>query len=258
MHVIIVTDLEGISGVDSIEMIPEKNEGYRRACEYLMADTNAAVDGAFLGGATKVTVLDGHGGGRNFIDGMLDPRAEIISAEKFCREPLEGYDAVMCVGAHAMAGTQNAFLDHTEDSTAWFEYCLNGTPVGEVAIVAYAFGTFGTPLVMASGDAATCWEVQQMFPDAAVACVKDAKERNRANCLPQEEALARIREAAKEGVRCAGKIAPSVLQMPVEVKITHTRNDYCDHAAHPGVERNGRTIRKLLKKINTYMDLLVL
>ena len=100
MHVIIVTDLEGISGVDSIEMIPEKNEGYRRACEYLMADTNAAVDGAFLGGATKVTVLDGHGGGRNFIDGMLDPRAEIISAEKFCREPLEGYDAVMCVALH--------------------------------------------------------------------------------------------------------------------------------------------------------------
>ena len=57
MRIYIITDLEGISGVDSIDMMDENSEGYKLACERLMSDTNAAIEGAFAGGADKVYVF---------------------------------------------------------------------------------------------------------------------------------------------------------------------------------------------------------
>ena len=48
-------------------MIEPEHPRRREANEFLMADLNAAVAGAFEGGATHVTVLDSHGGGGNFI-----------------------------------------------------------------------------------------------------------------------------------------------------------------------------------------------
>ena len=63
MKVIIMTDLEGISLVDSIDMIPEENDGYKFACQRLMADVNAAVQGAVDAGADEIIVFDGHGRG---------------------------------------------------------------------------------------------------------------------------------------------------------------------------------------------------
>lgn len=50
MKIYIHTDLEGISGIDSIEMVQRDNPGYRYSIERLMIDVNAAIDGAFAGG----------------------------------------------------------------------------------------------------------------------------------------------------------------------------------------------------------------
>ena len=255
MHILIITDLEGISCVDSIDMIDESREGYRLACEYLMSDTNAAVEGAFSGGASRVTVVDGHGGGKNFIPAMLDPRAEHLPASAFSKNPPLDYDAFLCIGAHAMAGTENAFLDHTQNSTKWFEYCINGTPQGEMAQQAFFLGHYAIPLVMASGDAAACREAQDMVPEIATATVKTADGRNRAVCLPMEEARELIRRAAEDGVRRAKEIKPLKLTLPAELKLTFCRNDYCDAAMHAGVKRHGRTLIKTVESIETYLDL---
>jgi hypothetical protein len=43
------------------------------------------------------------------------------------------YQGTFCMGAHAMAGTQNAFLDHTQSSLSWHDYSINGRKVGELA-----------------------------------------------------------------------------------------------------------------------------
>lgn len=250
MHVLIITDLEGISCVDSIDMIPRTNEGYKKACEYLMLDTNAAIDGAFAGGATSVTVIDGHGGGGNFIPEMLDKRALPYNADK-----APSFDALLCVGAHAMAGTENAFLDHTQSSATIFEYCINGVPYGEMGQQAFWLGHFGVPLVMASGDVAACREVEALVPGVVTACVKEAVGRNKAICIPQEEALKQIRQAAVDGVRRCKEITPCRLSLPAEVTLTFSRNDYCDAVMHQGLERNGRTIKKTIHKIETFSDL---
>ena len=131
IKVFIITDLEGISGISRADQITQDSPDYAYSIGRLMADTNAAVAGAFDGGADEVLVVDGHGGGNNFPPDSLDPRA------KQCRLSTKEVDfttvsAFMHVGAHAMAGTLNAFLDHTQSSVRWFDYRINGRSMGEM------------------------------------------------------------------------------------------------------------------------------
>lgn len=259
MRVLIITDLEGISGVDSIECINMESEAYRQACHLLMGDTNAAIDGAFAAGATEVVVLDGHGGGRNFIKEELDPRAVQLPAADFSPRKFEQneFDALMCVGCHAMAGTEKAFLDHTQSSLAWFDYQVGGISYGEIGQQAIWAGSIAVPLVMVCGDEKACEEANALIPNVATASVKTANYRNTAICYPLEKARKRIYDAAMEGVRRCKEVKPFVISLPTTVQITFTRNDYCDNAAeHAAVAvRNGRTLTKTLNEINSYLEL---
>ena len=259
MHVLITTDLEGVSLVDHIDMMTRDTEGYERARHLLTEDTNAAIEGAFAGGATEVTVIDGHGGGNNLILEQLDPRAKTLLSDEYCEHTFDyRFDAVLGIGFHAMAGTENAFLDHTQSSKLYFDYSINGQSYGELAQIAFMQGFFDTPVVMVSGDVALCREAEALIPGIVTASVKEATGRNRAICLPKEESLARIRQAAEEGVRRYREISPLHLSLPVELSLTYCRNDYCDRFMHEGLERHGRTVKKTVEKIENFLDLVVL
>ncbi len=41
-------------------------------------EANAAIEGAFAGGATQVWVNDSHGGFRNLLPDLLDARAQVV------------------------------------------------------------------------------------------------------------------------------------------------------------------------------------
>lgn len=256
MHVLIMTDMEGISCVDTMAAIAQDTEAYRNSCALLVQDTNAAVAGAFEGGADRVSVVDGHGTGVNFIPGMLDPRAEQIPAKVYMTMDITLFDALICVGAHAMAGTEKAFLDHTQSSISWFDFRIGGVSYGELGQDAIAFGAFDIPMVMVSGDEAACREAKTLAENCACAVVKTARCRNEADCLPQEEALARIRAAAADGVRRYKEIKPIKISLPAEYRLTFTRNDYCDSVMRPGLTRCGRTVTKTLEKITCCKDVL--
>ncbi len=109
MKIYIHTDLEGVTDLVRADQIPTDSEDYRRCCENLMLDLNAAVAGAFEGGATHVTVLDSHAGGGNFILDALDERAfnDTKPNGKWWGQLDESYDGTFFIGAHAMAGTIN-------------------------------------------------------------------------------------------------------------------------------------------------------
>jgi len=249
MKIYIHTDLEGISGIDNIEMIANDHQRHREAVENLMLDLNAAVDGAFAGGADHVTVLDSHGGGGNFILEMLDKRAENDTKpnKKWWGVLDESYDATFFIGAHAMAGTMNAFLDHTQSSLTWFNYSVNKRRMGELGQWAIVAGAFGVPLVMVSGDEAACVEARQFFSPVETAIVKTGVGRNRAKLVDLEEARARIRESARCAIPIIKDAHPFVPTKPMEIILEFTRADYCDGAAtHKGVERlDARTVRKV-------------
>lgn len=242
------TDLEGISGIDKGEMV---NVGLNVNSDYvigrLMADVNAAVDGAFLGGADHVTVLDSHGGGNNFDLSLLDKRAEFdTKPNKKWWGIIDGsYFGTFFIGAHAMAGTLCGFLDHTQSSTTIYNYSVNGRKMGELAQWAMVCAHYDVPLIMMSGDTAAVNEAAQFFPGVETAAVKTGISRTRAKLIPNDAAEEKIRRAAKAATEKDERIKPFKPLLPMEIKIEYMRADYCDYVeSMPNVERiDARTAR---------------
>ena len=77
--VYISVDMEGISGVNGDDQTSPGGAEYGRARKLMAEDANAAIRGAFEGGATDVLVNDSHGHQRNLLPEDLDPRARLIS-----------------------------------------------------------------------------------------------------------------------------------------------------------------------------------
>jgi len=249
VRIYIHTDLEGISGIDCIEMMDNGHERHQEARENLMHDLNAAVEGALLGGAEHVTVLDSHGGGGSFLLEMLDPRAENDTKPngKWWGIMDKGYHGTFFIGAHPMAGTMNGFLDHTQSSVSWYNYSVNGRRMGELAQWAMVAGHFGVPMLMVSGDERACVEAHEFFRPVETAIVKSGVGRNRAELVDPHEAHARIREAARRAMALVGKAKPFTPTKPMEIRLEVTRADYADGAEErEGVERiDARTLRKV-------------
>ncbi|MCL2517045.1 MAG: M55 family metallopeptidase [Oscillospiraceae bacterium] len=260
MKVFITTDMEGLSGVDTYETLWDGDIPRTPfACERLMADTNAAAAGCFDAGAETVYVLDGHNGGVNFIDELLDPRAVKCTKSNWQEVIASGeIGAFLMVGFHAKAGTLGGFLDHTQSSKSWFNYYINGEKYGEIAQEAVFAGAFGIPCVMVSGDRAVCAEARQLFGNQiSLAIVKEGTCRNITQSIPLPEAEALIRESARTGVLNAAKMRPFTIPMPSTMRIEFYRSDYCDNAmkGRTNTRRiDARTIEWTVDKIQTFSD----
>jgi D-amino peptidase len=260
MKVFINTDLEGISGVDTMEKVSDiGTPGHRFALERLMLDLNAAVDGAFEGGATHVYVADGHGRADNFLLEMLDKRA-IMTKGKLHKLVTDGeIDAKMLVGAHAMAGTINGFLDHTLNSKALFNYIVNGRKSGEIAQAAIYMGAYNIPFIMVSGDEAACVEAKSFLGNIECAVVKYGIGRNNAKLVDLDGSLKKIKIAARDSLKLIGKIKPYKPLLPLDIRLEVYRSDMCDAIMEncKNVERlDARTVRKLVYKVESITDIL--
>ncbi|MBE7025086.1 MAG: hypothetical protein E7408_03410 [Ruminococcaceae bacterium] len=259
MNVFIMTDLEGVSNIDSMEMIDPKGKDFPYCQQLMMEDLNAAVEGAKRGGAEKIYTVEGHFDA--FAPEKADPRVTIVTMKEWEDVIRSGeIDVYMEVGAHAKAGTMHGFLDHTMSSLQWYKYSINGQQMSEVEINALFVGAFGIPVVMVSGDAAVCRDVQATLGEVAVAPVKKATSRNRAICLPREEALRRICDAAEAGMHI--KKAPFIRPYPLEIKLELCRSDYCEatmeRVGDAARRTDARTVERTIHKITSYDELIFL
>ena len=261
LNALILTDLEGISGVETIDaVIPAGTPLNLDACEKLVGDTNAAVEALFEEGAEKVYVLDGHGSGQNFTKGLLDKRATQITIADLSWA-IKDVGSVVLVGMHAMAGTMTAFLDHTQNSSKIHRYFYNGEKIGEMSQAGFFAGLFGVPIVAVSGDVAACREAEKLFSGVPTAAVKRAVKRNVAECLPLDEARALIKDATKRGYRNRESFSPMEAKLPLTVEIEFNRCDYADDALenNPSLERiDEYVVRSIKNKVEGYLDVLIL
>lgn len=258
MRIYILADMEGISGIRMIEQTQRESREYPAACKFVMDDINVAIAAAFDAGATEVVACDTHGGGGQVNVDMMDPRAtyETPNAGLMMPSLAEDFSAVVLLGHHAMAGTTNAFLDHTMSSTSWFEFKINDHAVGEIGIEAAYAAHFGVPVIAVSGDEATALEAKSLIANVECAVVKKGIGRNRANCLSMHAAHERIREAISRAVRNISRFSPWKPILPATIELTVYRSDMADaYAGRPGVDRVGpRTLRAqitALKDIRT-------
>jgi D-amino peptidase len=186
----------------------------------LIAEVNAAVQGALEGGASEVVVWDGHDSSRTLSVEDLPPHARLIQDHRtpgsyYLDE--SSYQGIIFVGQHAKAGTPNGLLAHSEARVVR-QITLNGKPMGEIGMIAAVAGYFKVPVIMLTGDQAACDEVREFQPKAETVAVKRMIGPGSALSLSHTEARALIREAARRAVERLREFKPWVLEGPVEME----------------------------------------
>jgi D-amino peptidase len=251
MKLLIAADMEGITGVTTWEQVDPSTSEYQRFRKLMTADVNAAIRGAFEAGANEIVVSDGHWNGSNILIEEIDPRARLNSG--LTTAPLsmmqgidESFEAVLFIGYHGRAGSQNAVLDHTW-STKLSGVWLNDTLVGEYGLNAALAGHFGVPVIMISGDQTACAQAQELLGALEIAVVKQATGRYSAECLPLALTQELIRNAARQAVQRLKKgNAPDlfVMDTPILVTVDFLASEMADRAMRiPGAERDGNRVQ---------------
>ena len=121
MTVFLLTDVEGLAGVNDILQMDRSKPEYQNTRKLLCDSINLAVSACFENGATQVFYLDGHAGGGNVFEEFIDQRAQKCSLDEWVR--LLQNDEIDCqieLGSHSRAGTIGGFLDHTLSSKTIF------------------------------------------------------------------------------------------------------------------------------------------
>ncbi len=250
MKILIAADMEGVTGVVHWDQVDPSHREYAHFRRLMHGDVNAAVRGAFDGGADSVVVTDGHGDGRNLLRGELDARAELYSGSLSPLSMVSGADAgvegALFIGYHARVGSENAILDHTWSGSRISNIWLNGELIGETGTNAALCGHFGVPLLMVSGDQALCAEAEALIPGIETAMVKEAVGRMSARCPSPEVTAELIYERARRAVsRLAAGEAPAPYRIPPASVLTveFTSSQMADGAATlPGAWRDERRV----------------
>ena len=127
MRVLIMADMEGVSGIVVWEQTTGGHPMYEEGRRLYTEEINAAVRGAKAAGATEIVAVDCHGAGQgwsfnSFVPELLDPDCEWVAHHPWSRytELLEqGCDAALMVGMHARNNTPDGVLCHTISTVKW-------------------------------------------------------------------------------------------------------------------------------------------
>ncbi|MEE4315580.1 MAG: M55 family metallopeptidase [Erythrobacter sp.] len=238
-------DIDGVAGVTGWRHGRAGNPEYERARRLMTHEANAAIRGAFAGGATVVDVTDSHGPMRNLIAEDLDERAMLIQGRPRPLSMAQGltgqHDALILIGWHAAAGSFGT-LAHTVNNRAFAAVRLNGRLVGEAGLFAGYAASLGVPLIAASGEDRLAEEVACLAPGARVIEVKRHIAAQSARSLSPAAARAAIESGVGESLAAMdrGTRASAIFDAPFALEIDMRDQLYADAAClMPGVHRAG-------------------
>jgi D-amino peptidase len=242
MKIFISADMEGVSGVVHSDQTDSTHPEYQHFRKTMLAEVNAAIEGAFKGGATEVLVNDSHASMRNLIIEDLHPDAVLLSGTPKPYSMMAGIDAsfdgVFFTGYHARAGSSFANIDHTYYGPNMVQgVWLNGIEVGEVGLNAALAGYFGVPVLLLTGDQTACAQAKELLgADLETVVVKEAVGRVAAKNLHPTKVHTLIRAAAERAVK--QKRAPFVLNPPITLRLALTRSSQAERCLlMPGVKQ---------------------
>src|SRR5690606_34438387 len=230
---------------DALPILPGQLE-YERGRALMVADANAAIEGAKAAGADVVLVADGHGPMRNLKIEDLHPAATLVTGTADARPhcQLQGadsasFDAAVFVGYHAMAKTLNAIHPHTIAGAVVGELRLNGRPHGETGLNAAVLASLGIPTVMVTGDETTMKEATDFLGDQIqTVTVKKATGMNAAICRPITLCYKEITAAAERAIRATGEVPLYQPAEPWELEVDFNTMQQANRASRTaGVTR---------------------
>lgn len=261
MKIYIATDLEGISGVVTFDQSGRDSKGaeYERARRLLTQEVNAVVEACKEAGVETVVAMDGHGGGFNFIVDELHPEGEYVLGGNRKRS-FDGlgddFDGVILLGYHAMSGTVDAILDHTQSSKSWYNFWVNGIKMGEIGQHSILTGFRNIPVILVTGDIATCKEAKELLPHVETVAVKEGYSRTCAKIIPPVTAREMIKKGVKKALKNIKKMKAYQIKFPAKVKIEFQSTDVADGYERGGWFRvNGTTVEKTVEKPKNGTDL---
>ncbi|MDM9557972.1 MULTISPECIES: M55 family metallopeptidase [Bordetella] len=248
MKILISTDIEGVAGVFHAEQVRAGNGEYERARAWMTGEANAAVQGAFAGGADEVLVNDSHGGFRNLLPDALDERARLVLGKPRYLGMMGGLeehcDAVFLIGYHARSQARG-ILAHTINSFAFARVFINGQELGEAGLYGALAGELGVPVILGSGDDVFIAETRELFPHAQWVQTKVAHGQGSGATLSPAAARRAIAAAAEAAVRGMAGAVPLRIAAPIECRLQTQSSALADlFCMWPALERvDGVTVR---------------
>jgi D-amino peptidase len=246
MDVLISVDMEGVSGIATVQQIDPAGRGYGSACVLMTAEANAAVAGAFAAGATSVLVADSHGPMDNLISDQLDPRADYVvgspGALDMIQELTSRTGVLLLVGYHAGGGATAGVLAHSYDGLGFADVRLNGRSITEAELNALIAAAEGVPVGLLTGDDVICALAKDTLPGVITVPVKTALGSTAARCKHPVVACEAIQEGAARAVALAraGGLVPLAVPSELAVEVDLRPIGAAEIAARvPGAVRTG-------------------
>jgi D-amino peptidase len=247
VRVHVISDIEGVAGIVRWDQTSGDQALYHESRKLYTEEINAAVRGAKSGGATEIVVMDCHGAGGDYkfnslLPDLLEPDCEYVIQSEWTEYTAfleEGCDAALFVGMHAKAGTPDGVLSHTVSGQGWRDLRFNGISVGETGINAALCGHWGCPVLMVTGDRATCNEARTLLGDALTTVeVKVGLGRFSARSKTAQAARELIEDGAKRALKDLKAVQPYRPGSPCEITIEFTFVDrLIEYRNRRGVEQ---------------------
>jgi len=226
LKVYISADMEGITGVASVDQLSPTSFEYNQARQWMTAEVLAAIQGAREAGATEFVVSDSHGNGESLLIDRFPADVPITIVRSFPRPlgMMEGIDstfgAVIFIGYHAATTSTTGVRAHTMSSALLTRIALNGVSQSEAGINAAIAAQYGVPVVMITGDDAIVSETKQRLGNLEGVVVKRAIGFHSAATLTPEVGQARIRQQAKTAMMRRAEMKPYTMTKPLTVEVS--------------------------------------
>jgi D-amino peptidase len=210
MRVFLSVDMEGVSGLVRWADVVTRGLDFERNRRFMTADANAAIAGAFDGGATEVVVEENHGVEElcDLVLDEIDPRCSVVrGAGRPTATTQAALDAsagvVLLVGHHARAGSFPGIMAHTVSYEKFKAVRVNGADSGEPEIFAIRAGELGVPVGLVTGDQVVIEQLRKRAPWVEGVQVKRALSNVAGEVIPPPRARESIRAGARRAVERA-------------------------------------------------------
>ena len=223
MKIYISADIEGVTGVVHGDQTGGSSSDYMQARKWMTGEVNAAVEGAMRGGgAGEIYVKDAHGNGRNILLEDLREEARLIAGWDVTESMIQGidnaFDALVLIGYHSMAGTENGILAHTYSGSIR-QLSINDRPIGEPEIAALVAGHYGVPVVFVAGDQTVVEELSGFVGEIPHVITKYGMGRQSGQMIKPEITYRAIVDKVSHALAQTDQFKPFTMEQPLRMSV---------------------------------------
>lgn len=130
------------------------------------------------------------------------------------------FDGMILLGYHAMNGTVDGVLHHTQSKRLESQYRYDGIARGELYQHAVLAGHFDVPVILVTGDTATCREARETLgDDLPTVAVKHGIARETAVLLAAADTRVLLIEGARRALAYLPTAKPLKPEFPIQLTI---------------------------------------